>query len=217
MKKTFICLANSKKHGERCLAGIEVTRGKKGFNIVREGDNPKWIRPVSHTEFGEVHRSLVRHIGLLDIVEVDMTDACPDGYQAENVYFDPASLQVLRTDFTPNPKSLDLLCHTTCDHVFGCGRRSIAEDRIDSLDHSLVLLKVQHPKVYYKAQTGQLRCDFAYNRHYYDLPITDIDFTMRFATNSQLLARAENVYFCLSIGIAHEGYHYKLIAGVIAL
>lgn len=217
MKKTFICLANSKKHGERCLAGIEVSKGKKGFNIVRVGGEPKWIRPVSNTEFGEVHRDLVRHIRLLDIIEIEMTEACPDGYQSENVYFDPTSLQVIRTGLTLSAKNLDLLCKTSCEQIFDSFSRSIAQKAIVDLDHSLLFLKVEYPKLYYKSFNRQLRCDFVYQHHEYDLPITDIDFIMRYATNTQLLAQAQHVYLCLSIGVAFEGFHYKLIAGVVTV
>ena len=48
MKAIFICLANSKKYGERCIAGIELTKGANGnLTVVKENGRPKWIRPVS--------------------------------------------------------------------------------------------------------------------------------------------------------------------------
>lgn len=43
----MLCLANSYKHGGRCIAGIEVTLDNKGYSIVRDVNGvPKWVRPV---------------------------------------------------------------------------------------------------------------------------------------------------------------------------
>ena len=47
--KTIICLANSRKKGGYCIAGKE---------IVNHQVTPKWIRPVSDTESGELYHPL---------------------------------------------------------------------------------------------------------------------------------------------------------------
>ena len=82
----FICLANSKKYNQRCIAGIELKKSlRKGYKyqIVKQDDNPVWIRPVSTSEQGEVSSELVDHVNLLDIVEVNVRAVAPQGYQSE--------------------------------------------------------------------------------------------------------------------------------------
>lgn len=55
MDKYILCLANSYKHGGRCIAGIEVTINNGTYTIVRDANGvPKWLRPISHSAAGEV-------------------------------------------------------------------------------------------------------------------------------------------------------------------
>ncbi|MFO7906187.1 MAG: hypothetical protein R6U98_26250, partial [Pirellulaceae bacterium] len=72
----FICLANSRKHGGRCIAGIERRSGK-------------WIRPVSDLDDGRVARPtrLVdgREPRLGERLAVPLASTGPDfGCQSEN-------------------------------------------------------------------------------------------------------------------------------------
>jgi hypothetical protein len=72
----IICLANSYKHGGRCIAGIDV-------------DSGKWIRPVPDGNGGAV-TSTVRLIDgkepqILDVIDIPILDSGPDeGCQPEN-------------------------------------------------------------------------------------------------------------------------------------
>ncbi|RUR75786.1 hypothetical protein ACF3DV_28700 [Chlorogloeopsis fritschii PCC 9212] len=70
----IICLANSKKYGDRCIAGIENSTGK-------------WIRPVTNLEHGQVPKEMClvdnEEPRLLDILEIPLLDTCP-GYEYEN-------------------------------------------------------------------------------------------------------------------------------------
>ena len=55
MKKHFICLANSFKYAGRCLGGIEIEMKDNKYTIVRnENGTPKWIRPISFEEHGQL-------------------------------------------------------------------------------------------------------------------------------------------------------------------
>jgi len=77
----IICLANSYKHGGRCIAGIELTSGK-------------WVRPVPDTEAKAITED-VRLIdncepGIRDVIEIPLADPAPDdGCQPENVWIRP--------------------------------------------------------------------------------------------------------------------------------
>ena len=88
MGTTFICLANSKKYGERCISGIVVEKSDSGnFNVVKDDSLPKWIRPISNLEHGEIPVKLIKDIKVLDIVELEITQNCPDGYQLRKCLF----------------------------------------------------------------------------------------------------------------------------------
>jgi hypothetical protein len=70
----IICLANSQKHRERCIAGVEISTGK-------------WIRPVSNLDDGRVPLNVCLVNGeepkLLDILEIPLAETSP-GYECEN-------------------------------------------------------------------------------------------------------------------------------------
>ncbi|MBC6418050.1 MAG: hypothetical protein GDA44_04290, partial [Prochloron sp. SP5CPC1] len=77
--KQIICLANSRKLGESCIAGIDVDTGK-------------WIRPVRdklYPQDGRIPRSVRlvegREPELLDILEIPLADTGNDfGFESEN-------------------------------------------------------------------------------------------------------------------------------------
>ena len=64
----------------------------------------------------------------------------------------------------------------------------------------------------------QYRLKFTFNSVNYDLPITDIKFLEK-CSNSTSVTIGEpikdNIYLAISLGIEHDGWHYKLVAGVI--
>src|SRR5436853_7626805 len=96
MKKYFVCLANSKKYTQRCIAGIELLKTDSGFEVLKNNQEPVWIRPISNSLHGEVSSILVDHIKLLDIVELEITSPSPNGYQSENARFKEQRLKVIR-------------------------------------------------------------------------------------------------------------------------
>jgi len=79
----IICLANSYKHGGRCIAGIEPETGA-------------WIRPVPNTPEQAITRSMRLINGneprILDIIEIPLENYGPDnGCQPENRLFKPGT------------------------------------------------------------------------------------------------------------------------------
>lgn len=77
--RRIVCLANSIKHGGRCVAGIELSNGEVG----------SWIRPISDSPGHELGVSQYRFadgvdLGPLDVVEVNLDAAAPAGFQTEN-------------------------------------------------------------------------------------------------------------------------------------
>ncbi len=85
--KKIICLANSKKHGERCVAGIDIDTGR-------------WIRPVYDNGDGSIPRTtrLVegREPELLDVVEIPLASNGDDfGFASENLSILPGQWKLL--------------------------------------------------------------------------------------------------------------------------
>lgn len=85
METTVLCLANSKKEGERCIAGIDVRTGQ-------------WVRPVSRqTPKGEVPLRERQVNGQepqpLDLIQMDLAHDGPTGFDychaKENRWIEP--------------------------------------------------------------------------------------------------------------------------------
>jgi hypothetical protein len=111
-------------------------------------------------------------------------------------------------------KNLDKLTSDTVT-LFGNRGKAVHEDVIDSLDHSLVFIKVNKYKAFIKPENNQLRMNFTYNSVEYDFLITDIKFEALFRTNEKILEGVQNLYLTISLAVVHNNWHSKLIAGVI--
>jgi hypothetical protein len=212
MKTSFVCLANSFKEGGRCIAGIELSTS--GLPIIQNGE-PKWIRPVSNDGHGEVPTHLVSHINILDIVEIDIIDSIPDGFQAENVSFDPNSLRVIGRYSTDQ---LTNLCNANLQTLFGNRGGAVTPDNALNLNYSLAMIEPVQPqiveKIYEGSNSPKLRLSFTFNNIRYELPITDPIFLNQYKTNKNILVD-KNLLLSISLGVVHENWHSKLVAGII--
>jgi hypothetical protein len=79
MKKRIICLANSRKHLHRCVAGIEYT----------SPNTYRWVRPIGDRNgHGVSEQEITLEDGAqprpLDVLEIGLTEWRPDGHQREN-------------------------------------------------------------------------------------------------------------------------------------
>lgn len=211
MKITFVCLANSFKEGGRCVAGIVVNNN----NCVLQNGKPKWIRPIFQTtEHGQVPANLVNHIKLLDIIEIDITEEVPDGYQSENVHFDTNSIKVIGTFLINN---LMNLCERQTSAIFGNTQKSISSKDIASQNHSLILINTSNYTINEVTNFNgkpRLRIQFSFGENQYDFPITDIAFINQYQLNNKIVNKT-NVFLSLSLGVQFNGMHYKLVVGII--
>jgi hypothetical protein len=219
MKRYFVCLANSKKYSGRCVAGIEllprVGKGKR-YQLRHVGERPAWIRPISGDEFGQIDEGLVANLNLLDIVEIEVIQDFPEGYQSENVLFDPNSIQVL--EIAPvHPDLLDKLVNPLELQVFGNSDNAIPVEDISRLDYSLTLIKPDQWRCYHKLykEKSQTRIEFTHNGDNYDFPVTDLTFLEEIKSDPYLIEEVDTLYLTISLGLEFRGSHYKLIAGVI--
>lgn len=215
MKTTFICLANSYKEGGRCVAGIEC---HNGIPLWNDNDKPRWIRPVSaDTPHGEIDSRLTYKLKLLDIIEIDATEPAPEGYQVENVLFNPDHIKIKGVFSTHD---LAELCDQYQPCLFGNTGKSVTEKESMQLFESLTLIKVVDfqfsEKIYLeKKDKPNVRLHFMFNDVRYNFPVTDPVFLRERQFDKEFLKNAPELYLCLSLGILHEGLHYKLVAGII--
>lgn len=206
-KIRFVCLANSNKNNGRCIAGVELdSQNRPKF---KDG-NLKWVRPISKTQHGEIDVNEVSHINLLDIIEINSVER-PLGltYQSENIYYNQLLLD--RNGAFDIRQLADL--YTNEGLIFGNKGKAVSEDVIDNLSYSLMLIKTSDFKV--GITDGKLRMAFSYNYTRYDLPITDPIFIAANAKRQDLLRNIDTLYLCISLALAHNGWHSKLIAGII--
>lgn len=96
MDKLILCLANSYKHGGRCIAGIEVSLQEGRISIKKSSYGiPIWIRPVSHSAAGEVPLSDAIGIKVLSVVKIVNANYAGSSSHSEDYYY--AKLLLLDT------------------------------------------------------------------------------------------------------------------------
>lgn len=214
MKKHFICLANSYKYGGRCLAGVEIEITDNGYSVVRNEDgSPRWIRPVSFSEHGELPANETQNINILDIVEVDVVDRCPNLAHSENIHYSEIEK---KSRIVKHKNALNKLCDKVHSKLFFNRGKAIPTDVFNEGNYSLMLIKPENSKIY-SDENNKFRVQFTYKDNEYDLPVTDPFYIEKLKSNPLLFGEheAENLYFALSLGEELDGWHYKLIAGIV--
>ncbi len=217
--KRIVCLANSRKHSERCIAGLEIEGGHLG----------NWIRPVSSRPMGEIgypERRLADDSDpeLLDILEIPMLGSRPNGCQTENHLIDHNSSWVKEGEFPKHQllqhcRAPDPLWLNGYDSAHGLNDR-MPEEQVQSLSDSLVLAEPQQLCIGIRLEAAKLRvrAEFRLAGQKYNLGVTDP------VVERQCLSRAEGFHTyrkravaCISIGEPFNGYCYKLVASIIPL
>jgi hypothetical protein len=214
----IICLANSRKHSGRCVAGLRT-------------DGRGWLRPV--TTEGPLNR---RHYVLddnteamvLDILNVNLERPDPKPYQPENwvigslpwqLVARPAQeryISFLREHIEPGPQ----LFGNISDRL---GLKTLQETP------AIASLALVHPSdISWIVTTSikgkrQVRVRFSLQKIFYNLVITDPYWERRLSlllegyyNSSQIGIESINeILFTISLGGPFQGECYKLVASVI--
>ncbi len=210
----LVCLANSFKEGGRCLAGIELDNNN---NPKIENGRPKWIRPICNTAHGEIHTHLVAHLSIMDIIELGVSGYPEErDFQSENVLFRENSINTIGK---LSSNKLDQLLYNR-NSIFGNRGKAVSAEATGNLSHSLMFINVSQFEVIERTYEDnptrpQVRLVFSYNGSEYDLPVTDPVFLHNYQRNPCILEGVDQLYSCLSLGINHNDWHYKLVAGMI--
>lgn len=216
MDKLILCLANSYKHGGRCIAGIEVQEHDGKYCLVRNTDGtPHWIRPISITAAGEILNSVADGIVPFDVLKITNVVPSPTHSHSENVLF--SNIENRGKLFRPIPELLDKLIDNHHQEIFYSHDKAVPPETFLQGNYSLMLIKTERANIYndIRYERSRFRIKFNYHLVEYDLPITDPIYINRLKSDKLLFGERENLYVVLSLGIEHEGLNYKLIPTVI--
>lgn len=215
----IVCLANSWKHGARCIAGVRL-------------DGGGWIRPVAQTEQGELRRE---HYELrdgteprvLDVLAIRVKTHTPELHQPENwLISDRKWRRVQPADGPDLGPLLEAHLHDGTP-LFGTRGDRIPWNEIESSppEYSLALIAPTRLQwdVRHKYGGGlQARGTFEWGDALYDLPVTDPILHARLVASGLGLCTVEEAgldparmtYMTISLGepTSFDQCCYKLIA-----
>lgn len=217
MDKYFICLANSYKRGGRCIAGVEVVSNGNGkWKLVHNDDgNPRWIRPIAQTTYGEIPNYLAEDIQMLSVVRLSNVEPCPEGAHTENVYY--SRIEQFDYDISQLLSSMNQFIDSRHQSIFHNRGRAVSAEMLGGINYSLMLIHPDKASAYRdeNREKSKNRMKFTYYGVEYDFPITDPAFLDEFKREPERYADIPNVYLAISLGLEFEGWHHKLVAGVI--
>lgn len=220
----ILCLANSYKHDHRCVAGIRL--GTK-----------KWVRLVGRRKpgclmFEETCYTDGTEAAILDVFEADLGEKCPSNAHPEDVFTAGSRWRpVRRFDQPGDGRFLASILNKGPAILQGYGDRIyLRKFEKVSAPSSLELVQPEDLWWWIREENGKRRNRALFrlghaHRVRYDLAVTDPVWL------NQLKSLAAGVYphsyffkdrlprtvFTVSLSEVFEGFHYKLVAGVINL
>ena len=228
--KRIVCLANSRKEKERCIAGKE---------LLADGSPGGWVRPVSDrpTEAVNAYERQYRDHSepcVLDIIDVPVVEARPNTYQAENWLLDPHPSHPPVFWDKVRRVSLDDLTQFTdpAEPLWTNGHSSDKgwNDRIplylaNTLDSSLRLIQVdrlelstssaKHTQKAPGFSPYRVQGRFRYDGVEYRLNVTDPIYEQEYGIRPNSKYSFDTCFLTISLGGPYKGHAYKLIAAVI--
>ncbi|MEV0049032.1 hypothetical protein AB0H34_00865 [Saccharopolyspora shandongensis] len=218
MTKLLVCLANSRKHRERCIAGIEI-------------GSRKWIRPVSNRPghgVSELERQYPSKVEpkVLDVISVPLVEARPNDLHRENWLLDSTARwsRIGRIgwrelcDLEQLPTSLWINGYHTSA---GTNDRIPAEQREAVID-SLKLIRVDgvkmevspaHPMSNDTRPT--VRAQFRHAGSEYAVKVTDPICEEKFRTRGLGKYGLGESFLTVSLSEEFQGNFYKLVAAIV--
>ncbi|MBI5427046.1 MAG: hypothetical protein HZA02_02070 [Nitrospinae bacterium] len=220
--KKIICLANSNRHNERCVAGKEALE-----NGVING----WIRPISARPGAELSRQERCYENgveprVLDIINILILESKPHSHQTENHLIDHSARWTKKgvwpwEDLEKIVDTPSTLWINDGSSYYGMNDRIPAE-QASSLLGSLTLIKLKSLVIQVAIEGKEfgnprrrVRASFEYHNEYYDLVVTDPVVEEEFLARTDSNYPLSDAYLCISLGEIYEGYCYKLVAAVI--
>lgn len=220
----LLCLANSDKHGNRCIAGLDLDTGN-------------WIRPVSDSDDGRLlpHQYLTRDRhdpDPLETIEFTLIESDPKPHQPENWIIGNRSPRFCDDDVDDCKAQVLVSNIHSKPHLFGDKKTKIEYSNIieSPINSSLELIRPESPqfRIRETERGDQPRAVFELQGANYDLPITDPIWKDKIQSEDVLsgmdLAHEpasaytegnKSPLFTISLGSPFEGTCYKLVAAII--
>ena len=222
--KRIVCLANSRKLVGRCIAGREWSeaRGAGG-----------WIRPVSAREGREVSEYERQYEDgsdprVLDVVNIPLLEARPEGWQTENWLLDPECYWEKEGTYSwfdlSHLVDVDPAAPLWIDgHSTWNGRNDkIPLELARSLSSSLRLihvgglqLEVSRPGEAFGNSKRRVQGRFSHAGTDYALWVTDPGYERKYLAKLDGAYEIGECYLSVSLGEPYQGACYKLIAAII--
>lgn len=210
MRRKLIILANSRKMGNRCIAGIDES-------------TDEWIRPC----FGMDSTGIpwqIRNIDgeepqLLDIISISLTEDGPHrDIQPENrSLLEGAWEKVSETTV----EQVDKYCQQEGLILYNLSRRIHVSELPDYTNQNHKSLCIVRADVAFHTEGTRQRkkrvvASFGHGDYKYDLPVTDYDYELKFPAYEK---RQAECLLAISLGLPFEqdNYCYKFVVGVIEI
>jgi hypothetical protein len=218
----IVCLANSYKHDNRCVAGISLI-------------SKKWVRLVGVDVPGCLTRHQTcyadgREARVLDVFEAELGDECGSNYHPEDVIVMERKWNLLRRFEASMDARFLLACSNKrptlmksySDRLFQRGANP------SSLENSLELIHPEDLWWWIREDRGKRKSRALFRvgggrRARYDLAVTDPQWLARMHSLSPGIyphadffeGKIPTTFLTISLSEPFEGFHYKLVAGVI--
>lgn len=210
-------MANSKKLGDRCVAGP-----------LKGGT---WIRPVGAKRGGALtpEQCLLdtgRPVQPLDLVRLKVLKQEPQPHQPENWLVADQPWELVRKEKRRTVSIFLTACEFSDKLPFGTDDDKVSWTQVDKhgIDKSLILVRVARPEFYRKKfmNKAQIRVEFTYAGIEYDLSVTFESQKLLTAGKSHKRS-SRDWWFTISLGEpfqpygSQERYCYKLVAGAMKI
>lgn len=213
--KEILCLANSRKHQGRCIAGKEIK-------------SKNWIRPVSKRQNGELKPKNMKYEEsgiptILDKMKIYLKRPKEKKHQPENFLVAEKEWEKLgKLDMNDIEKYEDdvSVLWTNCQPKKDRISFDFLKRHHEHLPRSLLLIKPEKSKILVQNYEGnkRIKSRFKYKNVLYNLTVTDpvVEDFYRNADKGEYEIHGLDPYYCISLGEPFEGCCYKLIAGIIS-
>ena len=190
----FIVLTKSAK---------KMNNGNFGNCIAGFNEQGEWVRLVSDMDGDSLSDSACKTFDCLDIINIDATP-CPIKYQPENMKLEQLIGKIgkctIEDVVVEYGVDSDSFCFVNDNYV-------LSEKERQSVNNSLLLIKVQNLKIYTDGK--RIKVQFTYNkRKYTNISITD--------NRHKKPAEYDEAYVVVSLPSETGGYagYYKFVAAV---
>jgi hypothetical protein len=215
MDKEVIILTKSDKNGGYCVAGIDKATGEF-IRLVSEDIKSEHALFPNHLRY----KGCTSSVEIMDIVDVRLKGKDKCWYQPENYIIEGEdSFKKIGTATKEEIRNYLM----NIDYIFYNNEKCVSPDLIKEFRDrcSLVIFKVDKLKLWLdKRNPERILANFKYNNNEYSyINITDHNITQKYINNIEMNDprpyEINGAILIMSLGVLHQGKHFKLIANII--